>query len=170
MIKLRTENKQENNVYITINNENKIKYNNIIYLLKDYKSVNIVTNNLSKLRRIEDKNKLYDIPITIGNNKKKSLIRAKYIINVDFDNKLFNEYCINREAIIFNIYKEKLTNIMGFSGTIINNIKIKQTREYYKNIERNFVDYIPEKLSFDKVKFVGNNGIISLKEIQRVKY
>ena len=56
-------------------------------------------------------------------------------------NEELNTYQIFRNAVIINISKEKLTNIKGFEGTIVNNIDIAlESLEILKetNIGENF--------------------------------
>ena len=65
--------------------------------------MNIVTNNIEKFKKLEDKIMENGIMITIGNNKKKSLMKSKIILNIDFPNELINKYMIKEDAIIINV-------------------------------------------------------------------
>ena len=65
--------------------------------------MNIVTNHIEKFKKLEDKFMENGIMITIGNNKKKSLMKSKIILNIDFPNELINKYMIKDDAIIINV-------------------------------------------------------------------
>ena len=72
---------------------------NIKLFAKEFKRVNVVTNHIEKLKKIEEN--IFDefgIMITITNNKKKSLKNAKIILNRDFPEELINKFNI----VIFN--------------------------------------------------------------------
>mgnify|MGYP000341469646 CR=1 FL=1 len=105
--------------------------------------------------------------LAIVNNKRKSLARAKYIINVDFNEEEISTYCINRNAVIFNQSQNKIKNIIGFQGMIINNIKIKEENCKYP-IELEYEKYkaeIIKKIYNGEYILIGNNGKIDKKEI-----
>lgn len=176
------------NVYILANEYNQTNLNIIKYLVNKVKTVNIVTNNIKKYNTLEEK--LYNeqgILITVANNKNKTLKRANFIINLDFNNEEINNYKINRNSIIINCIKEKI-QILYFQGIIINNIDIfiEEKSEYgliYKefdkidiydifyNIGLKYEDII-EKIAQNKIKIInliGNNGIIPEKEILNMR-
>lgn len=98
---------------LDITNE-KIKL--IEQLAKRARCISVVTKNISKIRKIEEK--LYKekgIAIKVSNNKKKSLKRETIIINMDLKQKELEEYEINRKAIIINIKETIHTISKGFS-------------------------------------------------------
>ena len=137
--------KEEINISIMVD-ENFSDYilENIKKIIKNYKSVNIVTNHSEKLKKLEESILQQEgTVITITNNKKKSLKRSKIIVNVDFDEEKINKYFIPDEAIIINL-KDKI-NIRSkrFNGININDYEID-----FENND-NF-DYEKEKLYFKK--------------------
>lgn len=69
-------------------------------IVQEYKSVNIVTNNIGKFEKISNILEKEGIIINISNNKKKSLIRSKIILNIDFNTEQINQYNIPEKAII----------------------------------------------------------------------
>lgn len=143
-------------------NENTFKIQKLIEKICDkYKMINIVTTNMKEFAKLENEN------IIILNNKKKSLKRAKFIINIDFNEKDINEFFINREAKILNISSNKIKNISGFDGIIINNINIVdfekyQMRDIYVLNRKEKTIEIEEKIKENEIDFIGNNGIINL--------
>lgn len=159
----------------------------IEYLKDKVKTINIITNTVEKYRKLEEKLYNEGYFITVSNNKKKSLKKAKIIINMNYSKDELSKYILNRNSIIINFTNEKIDNLRGFEGIIINSIKIdfkeeikqffKENNLYYKfeNIElyesiyeiEKFEKQI-DKIKDDKIKVVeliGNNGKISEKEM-----
>ena len=64
------------------------------------------------------------IMITISNNKKKSLMKSKIILNIDFPNELINKYMIKEDAIIINVQGKAKINRKRFNGLMVNNYEI----------------------------------------------
>ena len=99
---------------------------NLKIIMQKYKRVNIVTNHIEKFRKIEEQIlEKYGIMITVGNNKRKSLSKAKIILNVDFPTELVNNYNIYEEAIIINLKNKVKINKKRFNGININDYEIK---------------------------------------------
>ena len=143
-------------IYIIANTIDEIMLDNIIFLSTKFKNVNIVSKNIGKYAYIEEL--VYNNTgnnVILLNNKRKSLRRAKYIINVDNSIKELNEYLIYRKAIIINmqlgaekqenwkaskkaIGQEKKRNIMiltGFEGIFVNSFEIDlndKTKQFFK--------------------------------------
>lgn len=168
IMNLKNEEAMEQNIYFLINKYN-VKYKNIIQLLaKHFKSLNIVTYNIEEFKKLEDETyKKYDAYITISNNKRKSLSKAEYIINLDYDENMINGYNVKRNAIILNISEYKLRNIVGFGGVIINNIKIKRKiHKKFTYLTIRFPEYKKEELKdLDICELEGNNSTISEYEL-----
>ena len=157
----------ENNVYFLMNNNNYNFTSIIINCSINFKNLAIITNNIKQFEFLE-KNIIsnYGIYIVISNNKKKSLLNAKYIINIDYSEQNLNSYNINRDAIIFNLSEYNIKNIKGFNGLIINNIKWKNSKKYEKNryIYSRFDNYMSkQKERLEISELIGNNGYIYLK-------
>ena len=118
--------------------------------------------------KIYNNKQLFSKLIIILNNKRKSLKRAKFIINIDFNENEINDYCINRNAIVFNESKNAIKNIVGFDGIIINNIeffdKEYEIKDLYLvcNNKDVIADEIKERINNGEIKFIGNNGVINL--------
>ena len=106
----------------------------ITYIAQNVKRINIVTNHINKFRKLEEQ--LYNemgIVLNISNNKNKSLLNVKLIINIDFPEEIINKYDIYNNAIIVNILNEIKVKAKKFNG-----INIK----YYKA-------YIPKEFKMD---------------------
>ena len=159
----------------------------IEYLLNKVRMINIITNQVNKYKALEEKIYLEGYTIAVSNNKKKALKRARIILNMDFTKEDIIKFNINRNAIIINLTNEKIDNLIGFDGIIVNNIKInmsdKQVEEFkqkqifyefdqcelYESILKsgNFLNQI-NKIRDNKIKIeslIGNNGKITQKEI-----
>ena len=165
--------KEETNVSILINNNfNDYILENIKEIIRKYKTVNIVTKQIEKFKKIEKQ--IMDeegINITITNNKKKSLVRSNIILNVDFDTELVNKYNIPEEAIIVNLQENVKITKKRFNGISINDYEIKyqnydeydyEKEKYYdkKDIYEAMIyknqpyEYIKRKIDRDKVEIV----------------
>ena len=137
--------KEETNVSILVNNnDDDYIIQNIKNIIRTYKSVNIVTKHIEKFKKFEkDILEKEGIMITITNNKKKSLIRSKIILNVDFTREEINKYNIPEEAIIVNLNETIEINKKRFNGFCINDYEIS-----FEDFEE--FDYDKSKLYFQK--------------------
>lgn len=155
---------EQQSLYILAKSENvKIK-NEIISMLSRYKAVNIVTTNLREFQKLEENLDKNLETFTVLNNKRKSLARAQYIINIDFSEEELLEYNINRTANIFNLNTEKL-HLNNFDGYIINNIEINSNNRKYDIKDLYLANMINEEdmkniIKSGQYKIIGNNGYI----------
>ena len=165
--------------------------------IKGFRLVNLVSNDIRQLKKIQDKILEKDnILISISNNKKKALKRAKYIININLNKKELEKYTINRYAIIINLRETVKYDEPSFGGININNIEIIVPEEYieiheeigikfdissiYESIvfsmtnkinNTNNYKSIHDKIEKDGIKIkylMGNNGIITDQELQKI--
>lgn len=169
-------------IYFLTNVYNSENIQTISNLAENIKSVNVITNKLKEYNRLEKK--LYDTGnlIAITNNKRKSLRKANFIINLDLTNEELGSYNINRNSIIINCANEKITKLSCFEGIIINNIQIKGEDNEFGN-SFDYIDILTNHIlkgniydkSINMVKniqitnLIGNNGIINKKEILNMK-
>lgn len=170
IIKLRKETPEEQSIYVLLNSDNFNYINLLNKMIPNYKMSNIVTQNINKFKEYEKKAEEKFELVSVLNNKKKSITRAKYIINIDFEEKDLINYCINRTAIIFNISNTKIENLKNFDGIIINNINIDKSDgeftlkdEYIEN--KLYTEEILKSIKNYNYELEGNNGKIQFKEI-----
>lgn len=172
-------------VYVTINND---KHQEILFdLAKKMKCINIVTDKIKKLKRLDKKlENEDDIIYSISNNTKKALKKANIIINFDYDEDFFYKFNINRKAIIINLSNNKFSLKNSYQGVIIDNIVIDyendrelkiNSGDFDKNIlyESKIINlkYQQAKDNFinDNCKvnyLLGKNGIISVDELKKL--
>lgn len=94
--------------------------------------------------------------ISVSNNKKRSLQKAKIIINFDLGQDDFCNYQINRNAVIINLSNNVIKMEKSFNGIVINSMEIAnvnhQIRNYYlfEYIEL-YESYIFEEKKFNKI-------------------
>lgn len=168
--------KEETRLSILVNEITDNFLQNIKEIVKQYKSVNIVTNHIEKFKRIEEKILQEDgIMITVTNNKKKSLAKSEIILNVDFPTELINQYYIYEEAIIINLRGNVKINRKRFNGININDYKMKfnylDEFDYDKNnlydkkdiyeaqiYQKQPYQEVIKRIKKDKVKIVGLIG------------
>lgn len=166
-------------IYIVTNSYDESSINVIKKLALKAKTMNIITKNIEQYRTLETILEDKGIILNIANNKKKSLKKAKLIINLNLSKDEINTYQLFRNSIIINLSKEKLVNLKGFEGTIIDNIDInleKSAIEIFENnnIINNFknieiyqsLNEIERRNIKTKIsKLYGNNGILGQKEL-----
>ena len=146
-------------------------YNNtqlISELITQYKMINIVTSNIKQFAGLEEEAEQNFEPISVLNNKRKSLRNAKYILNVDFSGEKIKEYSIDRIAVIFNIADTKIDKLMYFDGNIINNVKLIDNGEFELqdeyNIQREkWSEAVREKIEKNEYELIGNRGNVEIK-------
>ncbi|MBR6504736.1 MAG: hypothetical protein IKT41_03385 [Clostridia bacterium] len=191
IVKVKKENLENQEISILVNDLNEININNIYQIAEKTKRLNIVTNNIGKLKNIE--NKLYNekgIMVTVSNNKRKSLLKAKIILNIDFPEDVLNKYSINKKAVLVNIEDKININTKSFNGININYYSISENENVMKKFKSNNIytgfdkNILYESLIYDKVMFhiikdkinndnvvikglIGNNGIINEKEFEK---
>ena len=123
------------------------------------------------------------------NNKKKSLRRAKYIVNFDFDTEKLIQYSINRTAVIINVNNDMKIENIAFEGICINNINIEIPNEIEKyfdilteKIDKTtlYVSLLNRKQELERIRtrikddnihildLIGYNGTIDQKELARI--
>lgn len=185
--------KQED-IYIVFKKEANLNLNFLKNFIENFKITNIVTNDIERLTNIQE-NLLQEegILISISNNKRKALKRAKYILNINLTKEELEKYKINREAIIFNIKEEVKYDPITFNGININYFSIQcpdEILEKCEQLEGNFdmvkiyesillnnnlqqgrLEEVYERIRKDGIKVtavIGNNGEISEKELQKI--
>ena len=169
-------------IYISVINDSNKEV--IIDILDMFKSINIVTTRLGCMRKMENNIlKHKEALISISNNRKKALKRAKILINFDFDNMLLNDFEINRNCIIINLNNDKINTKNIFHGCVINALNIDFSNRYEKyifkgdyNLDDLYSGYVKNMEYKDIVKMnkednckilklIGNNGILNEYEI-----
>ena len=152
-------------LYICVKENIPLYTENIIYLMKYFKNINIVTPNIKEFQKLADKiEKKEDIIITVTNNKKKSLKRAKVIVNFDLLENEINKYIIYREAVILSIDERGFYESNTFSGIQIRRIgidtsnEIKNFFEQYNLLENNELSTLYES------KINKKQGLLQIKQ------
>ena len=142
--------------------------------------MNIITKEIRSYSRLERTMQEQGIAFCVANNKRKSLKRAKIIVNINFTNEEINQYTIFRNAMFINLTQEKI-NLKGFEGIIIQDMKLQLEKEEQEWIEKNnlredfkqieiYESIIKEeKSSIHILELYGNNVEIGEKELQNWK-
>ena len=145
---LKDKKKEESEIYICVNEVDSIVEKYIYKYAKEFKKINIITNHIGKFKKIEEK--LYNeegILINITNNRRKSLLKADLILNIDFPKELFNEFFINDQSVIINWDYPLKIRKKRFYGKIIEEIKIivEEDSEIAKFIKENKLQKFDER-------------------------
>lgn len=169
-------------VTLLINDFDSLSTELIIFIAKNIKRLNIVTNHIEKCKKIEEY--LYDefgIMLNVSNNKKSSLLKSELIVNIDFPEEILNKYKIYDKAIILNILEKVTVKSIRFNGINVSNYKIiipeeDKLNEFEDEIVYESLIYsykelnsIMKKIDNDKVKIealIGNNGFINENELK----
>lgn len=122
---------QNTEVNILVKESSNINSYIIEEIAKNALNVKIISNNIYKFKKIEEK--LYDeygIAIQFSNSYKKSLSKSNIIINMDFDEIDLNEYLIYDRAIIINCINQNIKiKSKLFNGVVINSVNISFNQE-----------------------------------------
>lgn len=122
--------KEEIEFAITTNEITDISIEIIRTLATQYRRLTVVTNHIEKLKKIEKE--IYEkhgVLIVISNNQKKSLLRPRIILNLDFNKEVLNRYKINEKAIIVNLEGNMKIESKRFNGININDYEIEVGKE-----------------------------------------
>ncbi|MBE5806173.1 MAG: hypothetical protein E7313_05635 [Clostridiales bacterium] len=177
IMKKRKTNCKLENIYIFVNEYSKINIQLIKRMAMQFKTVNIITENLRKFKYLEEELYAQGILITVANNKKKSAKNANYIVNIDFDKELFEKYNINMNSVIINLTDEKIFYEKMFNGILVNNLNINIDKDIEILKEENYGN-IENKLYIESYvignKFVNYDTLIkeyniSIKELIGVR-
>lgn len=183
-------NTQLDDLYVFVNQYNIENLKLIDELVNNFKTVNIITSNLSKFKILERKYENENVLITVSNNKRKSAYRANLIVDIDFTKKDINGYKINNNAFIINLSNEETIIEKNFNGIIINNFNVdvnenelSYIKEFYGNINpKLFIESIIKsqiqgiqietlRKCFEQniiivKELIGIRGVIDVKEIK----
>ena len=135
---------EETTIHILVNDFTEIAIENIKKLAKNHKHIAIISKNISKMKNIEEQIlEETGAIITVMNNKKRSLAKAKIVINIDFPTELLKQYTLYEESIIIDLTQNIKIVKKRFNGTIITNyeISLKNKRENKKrrNTNKKFI-------------------------------
>lgn len=180
---------EQEDIYFLINKDEEIYLENIKTLSEKFKTTNIITEELSKFQKIVENIFEEETTIYLSNNKRKSLRRAKYIVNFDYGIREIEKYNINRTAIIINIEQNVKIESMAFEGISINNVNIQIPDELIEHfgrlmekINKNilYMSLVNQKQELARIKnrikednihilnLIGDKGIILQEEFKRI--
>lgn len=180
---------EQEDIYFLINKDEDIYLENIKTLSEKFKTTNIITEEISKFQKIVENIFEEETTIYLSNNKRKSLRRAKYIVNFDYGIGEIEKYNINRTAILINIEQNVKIESMAFEGISINNVNIQISDELIEHfgrlmekINKNilYMSLVNQKQELARIKdrikednihilnLIGDKGIISQEEFKRI--
>lgn len=180
---------EQEDIYFLINKDEDIYLENIKTLSEKFKTTNIITEELSKFQKTVENIFEEETTIYLSNNKRKSLRRAKYIVNFDYGIGEIEKYNINRTAILINIEQKVKIESMAFEGISINNVNIQIPDELIEHfgrmmekINKNilYMSLVNQKQELARIKdrikednihilnLIGDKGIISQEEFKRI--
>ena len=145
---LKDKKREETEIFICVNEVDSQIEKYIYKFAKEFKTINIVTNHIGKFKKIEEK--LYEedgILINLTNNRRKSLFKAKLILNIDFPKELINEFAIYDNSTIINWEDNLKIRKKRFSGIIIEeiNLDLSENSEITEFIKQNNLEKYDER-------------------------
>ena len=145
---LKDKKREETEISICVNEVDSQVENYIYKFAKEFKTINIVTNHIGKFKKIEEK--LYEedgILINLSNNRRKSLLKAKLILNIDFPKELINEFAIYDNSTIINWDDNLKIRKKRFNGKIIEeiNLDLAENSEVVEFIKQNNLEKYDER-------------------------
>lgn len=181
--KMTEQEKEKQEITLLIENKNIDIEKIIIELAKEVKAIQIVTNKMGQLKKLENGlESKYGLACQITNNKRKSLLKSKIIINFDYSEGKLNQFTINPNAIIIDMNNK--TNIISkaFSGIHIYDYYINsddkelpsnifETKKIYeaiitgKNYEQ--IRKIIKEENVRVTNLIGKKGVIDRREYAR---
>ena len=111
--------KQED-VYFLIKKDSRMDFNFLDRFIENCKTVNIITNDITRFQKIQQD--LYEqesIVLGVSNNKSKSLRKAKYVFNVNMNQKdldkiqMENILILGQMSMIQIMTQERILNIIN---------------------------------------------------------
>lgn len=180
-------------IYVVVKQDNSQYEENIAFLASYFKTLNIVTPSLKTYQKLAKQlEEKQDIILTVTNNKKKSLKRAKWIINFDLSAEEIKKYTINRTATMIYLAKEGVYEANSFEGLHICQAGIDVSQEIKEFFEKQhllnqcpitvlYESTIQDKKSFKQVKeqmkkdqvkiekLYGRRGVLAEKEYQKLE-
>ena len=195
ILKQQGTNKKQEEIYILFRKDEKINLDFLQSFIESFRMTNIVTNDIKHMKLFQEQLlEKENVLISVSNNKRKALKRAKYILNVNLNKQELNKYQINRNAIVINIRENVKQDDPNFDGININYFAISCPDEYMEKFEQigsNFdlaqlyesvllqdnvtkrkQEDVYERIKQDEVKIthlIGNNGEIFTEELQKIQ-
>lgn len=148
ILKIQNTTMKQEDVFFMIKKDKNLDLQFLSKFVENCKTVNIVTNDIERFKNVQDN--LYEkenILISVSNNKSKSLKRAKYILNINMEQKEFEKFKVNRDAIIINLGENTDYHRTGFDGICVQYFEIHIPDEYIEHWES--IDGLDE---FDNVR------------------
>ncbi len=145
---LKDKKREETEIFICVNEVDSQIEKYIYKFAKEFKTINIVTNHIGKFKKIEEKLYKEDgILINLTNNRRKSLFKAKLILNIDFPKELINEFAIYDNSTIINWEDNLKIRKKRFSGKIIEeiNLDLSENSEITEFIKQNNLEKYDER-------------------------
>lgn len=179
-------------LYVLVNQENSNNNENLVYLAQCFKTINIVTPYIQQYQKfanqLEDK---YSAMITVTNNKKKSLRKAKWIVNFNMPISEMKKYTIYRTATIIYLNQNEVYEANTFAGLHICKAGINVSEEISEFFKKeglinqcpltilyestisgiNKFKTVKDKIKNDKVKIsklYGSRGVLEEMEYKKV--
>ena len=160
-------------LYFCMKEPKQIYIDNISYLGEYFRNIHVITPNITKFQKIIEKiEEKENIVVTISNNKKKSLKKAKWIINFDFEDNEIKKYSIYRRAVMITMEPNYDYDSLGFEGIQIKKVDIDTSDEAKEIFSRyNLLDNVPITTLYESLLNEGllNKWILNQKQFYKIR-
>ncbi|MBP3464407.1 MAG: hypothetical protein J6K45_08065 [Clostridia bacterium] len=157
-------------ITILCNKPSEIVLDNIKFIARNCKILNIVTENIDEFSYLEDE--LYDkfgILLIVSSNVKKACLHSDIIINIDFLSTQLNMCRFKDDNILIQCTKEKFDNR---NGLVITNYKfdiLKRYLSFWTKMKHFELEILYESLLYYNTSFSGVRKILKRDNV-KIKY
>ena len=180
-------------LYIMLKQDKTEYKENIAFLSQFFKTINIITPNLKSYQNLANKlMEKYGVILTVTNNKKKSLRKAKWIVNFDMTAEEIKKYTIYQKSTIIYLGRNGIYEGNAFEGIHICKAGIDISEEIKHNFRKQFLlsqfsvtvlyeSILINKISFNAVRdqmtkdrlkitnLYGIRGVLSEEEVKKLE-
>ena len=152
-------------LYLLIKKDYSSYKENIAFLAQSFKTINIVTTSIKNYQKLANQlEEKYNVMITVNNNKKKSLRKAKWIVNFDVPIEDMKKYTICQNSAIIYLEENGIYQEGGFEGIHICNAGIDvsdEIKEYFT--DQNLLGQYPITILYEST-ITGKNSFLAIKK------
>ena len=140
ILKMQNKDIKFEDLYIILKQDRTEYKENIAFLSLFFKTINIVTPNLKTYQKLANKlMEKYGVILTVTNNKKKSLRKAKWIVNFDMSAEEIKKYTIFQKSTIIYLEQDEVYTGNAFEGIHICKAGIDISEEIKSYFRKQFL-------------------------------
>ena len=193
ILKLQSKDMKFEDLYVMLKQDKTEYKENIAFLSQFFKTINIVTPNLKTYQKLANKlMEKYGVILTVTNNKKKSLRKAKWIVNFDMPAEEIKKYTISQKSTIIYLGRNGIYEGNAFEGIHICKAGIdisEEIKSYFRKqfllsqfsitvlyesilINKKSFNAVRDQMAKDRLKITnlyGIRGVLSKEEVKKLE-